>query len=74
MKKGIACCLALCLLLTGCGGAETPTPDTTTTTTTSTTVPDVTGLYYADYSVRSMRLRVTSGTDELDRMWDLNNL
>ena len=76
MKKYIAMWLALCLLLTGCGGAAgTSDPTTTaTTTTTGTTVPDVTGLYYADYSVRSMRLRVTSGTDELDRMWDLNNL
>ena len=77
VKKCIAMWLALCLLLTACGGAGASDPDaapTTTTTTTGTTVPDVTGLYYSDYSVRSMRLSVTSGTDQLERMWDLNNL
>jgi len=70
MKKLIPLFLSLCLLLAACGtgGGVTSDPDTTTTT------PKPATLYYSDYAVRSMRLSVTSGTDELDRMWDLNNL
>ena len=70
MKKCIILLLALCLFLTACGGDGGETAPTTTTTTAGK--PATT--YYSDYAVRSMRLAVTSGTDELDRMWDLNNL
>lgn len=70
MKKCIALLAALCLLLTACGGGGGETAPTTTTTTAGKPA----STYYSDYAVRSMRLSVTSGTDELDRMWNLNNL
>ena len=70
MKKCIILLLALCLFLTACGGDGGETAPTTTTTTAGKPAT----IYYSDYAVRSMRLSVTSGTDELDRMWELNNL
>lgn len=74
MKRYVAAVTALCLLLTACGGGGT-TADTAMPAPTSTApVAKPVATYYSDYSVRSMRLSVTSGTDELDRMWDLNNV
>lgn len=70
MKKCLYWLLCLCLLLTACGGgADTSEPPTPTTVATDPFTP-----CYPDYGVRSMRVRVVSGTDELDRMVDLNNL
>lgn len=74
MKRYVAVVAALCLLLTACGGGG-PAADTAMPAPTSTAaVAKPVTTYYSDYAVRSMRLSVTSGTDELDRMWDLNNL
>ena len=69
MKKCLYIVLCLCLLLTACGGVEdTSEPQKTTA------APDPFDPFYSDYGVRSMRVRVVSGTDELDRMVDINNL
>lgn len=69
MKKCLYILLCLCLLLTACGGGgDTSEP------LKPTVAPDPFTPFYSDYGVRSMRVRVVSGTDELDRMGDLNNL
>lgn len=69
MKKCLYIVLCLCLLLTACGGGtDTSEPQK------STAAPDPFDPFYSDYGVRSMRVRVVSGTDELDRMVDINNL
>lgn len=70
MNKCIALLLSLCLLLTACAAGG----DDASSAPAATTAAAPAETYYADYSVRSMRLSVTSGTDQLDRMWDLNNL
>ena len=71
MNKYIPLLLTLCLLLTACGGS---TEESSAPAVTTTVAPAGATAHYSSYGVRSMRLRVTSGTDELDRMWDLNNL
>lgn len=68
MKKYIPILLSLCLLLTACGGGGEAS------STPATTTPTGAEPYYSSYGVRSMRLTVTSGTDQLEGMGDLNNL
>ena len=71
MKKCLLLLLTLCLLLTACGG---PTEESSAPAVTTTTVPEGVTTHYSSYAVRSMRLRVTSGTDQLERMGEVNNL
>ena len=71
MKPYLPLFLALCLLLTACGGGGEASSAPPPTTTIAPTGVDA---YYSAYEVRSMRLKITSGTDALDRMGELNNL
>lgn len=68
MKKFWILWLTVCLLLTGCGGGETPTE------AEPTAPPEPFSPHYSDYADRGMTATVQSGTTRLKAMGMLNNL
>lgn len=68
MKKLLPVLLALCLLLTGCGGTAV------TTDPKPTAPPEPFTPHYSDYAARGMTATVQSGAAGLSAMGMLNNL